>query len=100
MLLGYGMWIIEEKATGKIIGRAGFEYVDDETVSLGFVIRKSERKKGYAYEACLLCLNFLFDSNPDLSVIAKYSVENKASKALLCKLRESSPISIKLMEES
>lgn len=100
MLLGYGMWIIEEKASGKVIGRAGFEYVDDNTVSLGFVIRKNERKKGYAYEACLLCLNFLFDSNPDLSVIAKYSFENKASKALLCKLQKSSPISIKLMEES
>lgn len=100
MLLGYGMWVIEEKATGKVIGRAGFEYYDDSTVSLGFVIAKNERKKGYAHEACLLCLNYLFNSNPDLSVVAKYSSENEASKALLSKLSKTSPLRIKLIEES
>jgi len=100
MLLGYGMWVVEEKATGKVIGRAGFEYFDDSTVSLGFVIAKSERKKGYAHEACLLCLDYLFNSNPDLSVVAKYSSENEASKALLSKLSKTSPVRINLIEES
>ena len=86
MFNGYGMWIIERKSDGAFLGRAGFEYVDDDTVSIGFAIVKNERKKGYAYAACLLCINYLKETRPELKVIAKCDDENTASKALIEKL--------------
>lgn len=86
MFNGYGMWIIERKSDGAFLGRAGFEYVDDDTVSIGFAIVKNERKKGYAYAACLLCIDYLKDVRPELKVIAKCDPLNFASKALIEKL--------------
>ena len=86
MLNGYGMWIIERKSDRKVLGRAGFEYAGDDAVSLGFVIDKNERKKGYAYTACLLCINYLKETRPELKIIARCDDENTASKGLIEKL--------------
>ena len=83
LLYGYGMWIAEKKETGEVIGRAGFEYVDEHTVSLGFMIKKDERKKGYAKKAAFLCINYLKENYPELSIVARCSRENKASIAIL-----------------
>ena len=94
MLFGYGMWIVEEKSTGEVIGRAGFEYQDENTVSLGFMIRSDKRKKGYARNACLLCLNYLKDSLPDMKVTAKCSQANEASLKVLSGLSGILPIEI------
>ncbi|MBP5528785.1 MAG: GNAT family N-acetyltransferase, partial [Lachnospiraceae bacterium] len=51
MLFEYGMWIIELKETNEVIGRVGFEYFNESAVSLGFMIRKDMRNKGYALKA-------------------------------------------------
>jgi RimJ/RimL family protein N-acetyltransferase len=86
MLFEYGMWIIELKETGEVIGRVGFEYYDEKTVSLGFMIRKDHRKKGYAFKACLDCINYLKANNPELKIVAKVSGNNKDSLSLLHRL--------------
>ncbi|MCR5784374.1 MAG: GNAT family N-acetyltransferase [Eubacterium sp.] len=50
---GYGMWVIEEKATKKIIGRIGFdnrEVNGEMTPELGYVIDPDWQRQGIAYE--------------------------------------------------
>ena len=55
----FGMWIVEDKETGKIIGRAGFDmrqgYDDPE---LGFMICREYQNKGYATEVCRALLSY------------------------------------------
>ncbi len=83
MLFGYGMWIIEKTDTKEVIGRVGFEYSDATSVSLGFMIKESERKKGYANAAAHLCVNYLRKNLPDLKIVANCSRENIASIRIL-----------------
>ena len=50
---GYGLWIIEDKATGQIIGRAGISHREEyDEPELGYVIGKPYQNKGYATEVC------------------------------------------------
>ena len=55
----YGVWTICDKATGQIIGRAGFSnregYEDPE---LGFVIGVPWQRQGYATEVCRALLKY------------------------------------------
>ena len=49
-LYGYGMWVVIEKATGKLIGRVGIENREacDGEPELGYMIVVSYQRKGYA----------------------------------------------------
>ena len=91
MLFEYGMWIIELKETNEVIGRVGFEYYDDSTVSLGFIIRKDKRKKGYAFKACLKCITYMKVNHPEIKIVAKVSKKNKASLGLVTKITNMLP---------
>lgn len=56
---GYGMWVIEEKKSGQVIGRAGLEYKEGfEGLELGFMLGVNYQHKGYAYEACRAVLDY------------------------------------------
>ena len=49
----FGMWIVEEKASGIIIGRAGFDMRQGYDIpEIGFVICREYQRKGYADEVC------------------------------------------------
>lgn len=56
----YGMWIVVEKATGKIIGRAGLEKRDNEedSLELGYMIAKPYQRKGFAFEVCTAIIEY------------------------------------------
>ncbi len=48
---GYGIWIIEEKESGRVIGRAGIECKEgQEGVELGFVVARDKWRQGIAAE--------------------------------------------------
>lgn len=52
---GYGMWVVRDKQTGGLIGRAGLEHREfrgDTVIELGYVIGKEYQKQGYGYEVC------------------------------------------------
>jgi RimJ/RimL family protein N-acetyltransferase len=83
MLFGYGMWIVEEKETGERIGRVGFEYYDDNTVSIGFMIKKEKRGKGYGKIAARLCIQYLYKTLTGMKVVAKCHQNNVASIHIL-----------------
>lgn len=58
-LRGYGMWVIELKATGEAIGRAGF--IDPEGwpgFELGWQVAKGHWGRGYAAEAATFALDY------------------------------------------
>lgn len=56
---GFGMWVIEHKKSGQVIGRAGLEYREGfDGLELGFMLGVPYQHKGYAYEACSAVLSY------------------------------------------
>ncbi len=89
---GFGMWIVEDRETGKIIGRAGLEYKEDMpgALELGYIICESHRKKGYAYEICSAIIDYAYNNLEYAQIYSVIHPENKASIALCSKLGFSS----------
>lgn len=86
MLYEYGMWIVEKKDTHEVIGRVGFEFHDEAGVCLGYMIKASERNKGYAREAVSIATDYLKNVCPDLKIYAECSRNNVRSIRLLNEL--------------
>ena len=81
-----GMWLIIEKETGTLIGRAGVEPMDynGETVlELGYLIGKKWQRMGYAKEACTGILNYVRELEIYPYVDALIEVKNVNSKAFI-----------------
>lgn len=58
---GYGLWVMQDNATGGLIGRAGIEHreVDGELChELAYLVRKEYQRKGYGYQAACMVLEF------------------------------------------
>lgn len=56
-LRGYGLWALEEKSTGQLIGRAGFYFPDGwPSEEIGWLLCRSAWGQGYATEAALAAL--------------------------------------------
>lgn len=58
---GYGMWIVCDKVTGKLIGRAGVEHREelDGELELGYAIGTAYQRQGYATEVCKAILGYV-----------------------------------------
>lgn len=55
----FGMWIVEEKESGLVIGRAGFDMRQGyDTPELGFMICREFQRQGYAGEVCRALLAY------------------------------------------
>lgn len=58
---GYGMWLVFQKETGKLIGRAGLEHREiygETELELGYLIGKKYQGQGYATEVCEAILEY------------------------------------------
>ena len=58
---GYGMWLVFEKETNALIGRAGLEhreYNDVVELELGYLSGRKYQGKGYATEVCKAILDY------------------------------------------
>ncbi len=98
----YGMWLVVDKASGEIMGRAGIEtrggisgvnkdcFEDDrsdgDTVELGYLIREDFQKKGYATEVCQAIVDYAFSELGKKRIYAQVDEKNEISKKLLKKL--------------
>lgn len=83
---GYGMWIVEKKDTGEIIGRAGVEqHENEECVEMGFVIARPFQRQGYAYEVC--------------SAILRYAKEELEVSKICCLVKEGNTASLGLCKK-
>ena len=103
----YGMWSVEEKESGRCIGRVGLEQqrrcgettADGETkemISLGYAFMPDYRGKGYAAEACLAVLDYCKECEYADEVYVKMDVENTASRNVFEKIKKQSLVRLKL----
>lgn len=85
---GYGMWLVYEKNTNKLIGRAGLEHRDelDGELELGYAIGTPFQRKGYATEACEAIITYAREYLDFDGIVCLIEPGNKASKHLAGKL--------------
>lgn len=83
----YGMWVVEEKRSGKVIGRAGIEWKEDiEGAELGYVIEDSRQRRGFAYESCRAIVGYAVSELGFTSLYIIAEEGNIPSERLACKL--------------
>lgn len=86
---GYGMWLVFDKASGELIGRAGLEhreFSDAVELELGYLIDPDRQGQGLATEVCQAILAFAREELDFPRVNALTDQKNVASVALLQKL--------------
>lgn len=87
---GYGMWLICERTSGRVIGRAGFahrEQAQETVLELGYLVAADEQRKGYAAEVCSWLLRYAREELADFGKLYCFVHEqNAASHALMRRL--------------
>lgn len=86
---GVGLWIVEEKGTGKFLGQCGIvpQKIDGEVqMEIGYLFIREEWGRGVATEAAKACLDFCFSRLKIKRVISIIDPGNQASIAVAEKL--------------
>jgi len=87
---GFGMWVLELRATGELIGRCGFyPYVGEGGVvepELAFLLAREHWGVGLASEAARAALDALHRSRQPARVVALVRPEHAVSRRVLGKL--------------
>jgi RimJ/RimL family protein N-acetyltransferase len=85
---GYGMWIVCEKKTGKLLGRAGVENREElgGELELGYAIGVPYQNQGYATEVCMAILSYINEELENPTVNCLIEEGNKVSEHLCQKL--------------
>ena len=79
-LKGYGLWAIEEKATGMFVGRTGLFYPEGwPGQEVGWTLAKPYWGRGYATEAARAAIEWGFCHTPAKQLISLIVPENVAS---------------------
>lgn len=79
-LRGYGYYAVEEKATGRLVGRVG--YTDSEgwpAFELGWTLAPAARGQGYAREAARFLLDYAFEHLERPHVVSLIHPDNAPS---------------------
>ncbi len=92
-LLGFGFLAIEDKATRRLIGEAGFQEMRrdvtpsiEDTLETGWGILPTYHGKGYASEAVSAALAWAREAHPAMQYSCLINPENAASLRLAAKL--------------
>lgn len=88
-LYEYGLWVVEEKESGKLLGVAGLEnqiFQGQEYLALGYVIGKNWRGRGYGEEVCRAILDYGKNTLGLRTLHCFVELENEASIRLIEKL--------------
>lgn len=85
---GYGMWIVCDKETGALIGRAGIEHREElgGEPELGYAIGVPWQHRGYATEVCTAILDYAREELDIPSVCCLIEEGNTVSEHLAKKL--------------
>lgn len=79
-LRGYGHWAVEERSSGKMIGRLGFLNPEGwPAFEIGWTLARDSWGKGYATEGARRALRFAFTEMGRDHVISLIHPENKSS---------------------
>lgn len=77
---GYGVWAVEEKSTGKLVGRIGFmDPAGWPGFELGWTLARDSWGKGYATEGARRALEYAFTEMNRTHVISLIAPENTNS---------------------
>lgn len=88
-LRGYGHWVVEEKATGRTIGRIGFLNPEGwPGFEIGWTLGRDSWGKGYATEGAKRALQYAFTELDKSHVISLIHPDNKASMKVAQRLGE------------
>lgn len=83
----YGMWVVIDKATGRLIGRAGvFDREGQDISEIGFIFDRKFQGKGYAYEVMSAITEYAKDELYKDSLISFTKHDNARAKKLLERL--------------
>lgn len=84
---GFCRWKVIEKASGEIIGSAGFARIDETgEIELGFLLAQNAWGKGFATEITRACAGYGFKKLGFREIIAMTDKENTASQKVLEKI--------------
>ena len=82
---GYGLWLAEERSSGKPVGQVGLvrQQINgaDET-EVGFMIHKPYWRHGFATEGALACRDYAFNTLNKPRVISLVREDNVASRGV------------------
>ncbi len=88
-LRGYGLWAVEERQTGEMIGRIGcWEPEGWVAFEVGWMLRKASWGKGFATEAATAAMDYAFKNLHQSRVISLILPENLLSQRLALRLGE------------
>lgn len=86
---GYGIWLLEAKDDGRIVGDAGLSWQETDlgdVLEVGYGLCKSERGHGFAGEAASACLRFGFRVLGAARIASLVDEQNLASRRVAAKL--------------
>jgi RimJ/RimL family protein N-acetyltransferase len=89
---GFCFCMLEERATGELVGHAGLKRVDNPLarnpgdMEIGWLIREDRWRRGYAWEAIVAVLDFAFARFDPPVIVALTSEANEGSWRLMEKL--------------
>jgi RimJ/RimL family protein N-acetyltransferase len=79
-LRGYGMWWLEERASGRAVGRVGLWNPEGwPALELGWVVYDGFEGRGYAYEAAVASRDYARKTMPSNTLISLIAPENARS---------------------
>ncbi len=61
---GFGLWAVELKETGEMIGQCGLtkqDFAGQTVLEIGYLFERTQWKKGYALEAARACKQYAFE---------------------------------------
>jgi RimJ/RimL family protein N-acetyltransferase len=97
-LRGYGMWALQDKYTGALVGRAGFLNPEGwPGFELGWTLAREYWGRGYATEAARRALAYAFDDLKRDHVISLIRPANAPSIRVAERLGESLEREVELM---
>lgn len=78
----FGLWALEEKETGALVGKAGITKMDDKGAELAYHIFTPYRGNGYGVEACKEICRYV-KTQMNCGLYAKIDPSNEASIRLI-----------------
>ncbi|MCF4966706.1 GNAT family N-acetyltransferase [Nostoc sp. CMAA1605] len=97
-LRGYGMWAVEEKSSGEMIGRIGYWQPEDwPGLEIGWSLRRQFWGLGYATEGAKAAMAYGFENWGITQLISLIRPENQASRRVAEKIGEKLQSSITLL---
>jgi ribosomal-protein-alanine N-acetyltransferase len=83
---GFGVWAVEERASGRVIGQCGLNRLDSGEIEILWALEPATWERGYGTEAAKAALVYAFDVLRLDRVVALARPQNGPSRRIMDKL--------------